>query len=81
MGSRWVVNWTGAGGKRLTWQGAERALRVHLGLDGDDTLSLSAPALLALGPHPEHIGVVRQEILYHHRGLARVRDVEPMHLA
>lgn len=56
-------------------------MRVHLGLDGDNTLSLSAPALLALGPYPEHIGVVRQEVLHHHRGLARVRDVEPMHLA
>lgn len=55
-----------AGGRQLTWQGAERALRVHLGFNGDDTLSLTAPALLALGPHSEHVGVVGQEVFYHH---------------
>lgn len=67
-------------GRQLTGQGAEWALRVHLRLDGDDALALWAPALLALGPHAEHVGVVGQEVLHHHRGLAGVGDVEAIQL-
>lgn len=63
---RWVVSEVAAGGRQLTWQGTERALWVHLGLNGDDTLPLSSPALLALGSNSEHIGVVGQEIFDHH---------------
>lgn len=51
------VSYRGGRGQ-LTWQGAEWALGVHLGLNGNDTLTLWTPAFLALGPHTEHVGVV-----------------------
>lgn len=66
---------------RLTWNRAERALRVHLGLDGDDSFPLGAPALLALCLHLEDVGVVGQQVLHHHRVLARVGDGEAVHLS
>lgn len=65
----------------LTWHGTERALRVHLGLDGDDSLPLGAPALLALCLHLEDVGVVGQQVLHHHRVLAGVGDGDPVHLS
>lgn len=67
--------------RHLTWHGAERALRVHLGLDGDDSLPLGAPALLALRLHPEDVRVVGQQVLHHHRVLAGVGDGDPVHLS
>lgn len=65
----------------LTWHGTERALRVHLGLDGDDSLPLGAPALLALRLHLEDVRVVGQQVLHHHRVLAGVGDGDPVHLS
>lgn len=50
----------------LTWYRAERALRVHLGLYGDDSFPLRAPAFLTLRLHLKDIGVVGQQVLYHH---------------
>lgn len=67
--------------QQLTWHGTERALWVHLGLDGDDSLPLRAPALLALRLHLEDVGVVGQQVLHHHRVLAGVGDGDPVHLS
>lgn len=65
----------------LTWNRAERALRVHLGLDSDDSFPLGAPALLTLRLHLEDVGVVGQQVLHHHRVLAGVGDGEAVHLS
>lgn len=65
----------------LTWQRAQRALGVHLGLNGDDSFPFGAPALGAQGPHAEGIGVVGQKVLHYHRRLARVGDAYLVHLA
>lgn len=54
----WVGGSHRGWGRQLTWEGAEWTLGVHLRFNGDDALSLWAPAFLALGPHTEHIGMV-----------------------
>lgn len=64
-----------------TWHGAEGALGVDGRLDGDDSLSLWAPALLALSLHLTYVGVVGQQVLDDHGGLRWVRHVDTLHLA
>ena len=66
---------------RLTRHGAEWALGVDGGLDGDDALSLRPPPLLTLGLHLEHVRVVGQQVLHHHRILPRVAHLDALALA
>lgn len=63
-----------------TWHGAEGTLGVDGRLDGDDSLSLRTPALLALSLHLKQVGVVGQQVLNDHRVLRWVRYVNALHL-
>lgn len=63
-----------------TWHGAEGALGVHGGLDGDDALSLWTPALLTLSLHLKQVGVIWQQVLDDHGVLSWVCHIDALHL-
>lgn len=65
----------------ITWDRTQRTPWIHLWLNSYHSFSFRTPSFITLGLHFEHIGVVWQQVIHHHRVLGRICNGQSLHFS